>query len=311
MKPTFVLYHSNCPDGFAAAWAVWMHLHEFSPELQASYIPVNYQQPLPEIPDGSDVVIVDFSYPREVIEELAARCRVLVLDHHPTAKAALHGLACARFEEHKCGAVMAWEHFFPTRDVPELLLYIQDRDLWQWRMPRSKQINAALWKGTPRDFSRWKDILYLWDKGVTTGKERLIEAGEILATYDAQTVEMLCRHPHWQRILHWTVPAVASPVLQSEIGHQLLQLHPSAPFAAIYMTLDDGTYAYSLRSRTDDFDVSVVAKEFGGGGHKPAAGFRVIDRFTLHAKEAKDTEPAHVIVTGAGPRKGKTTWSDA
>ena len=51
------------------------------------------------------------------------------------------------------------------------------------------------------------------------------------------------------------------------------------------MTLDDGTFAYSLRSRADDFDVSVVAKEFGGGGHKAAAGFRAIDRFTVHAKK--------------------------
>lgn len=276
MKPTFVLYHANCPDGFAAAWAAWMSLGD-----AATYLPVSYGDPLPEMPDESRVYIVDFSFPRDVLKALDARCWVFVIDHHATAQEALRGLAFAHFDMSKSGAVLTWEHFH-KEPVPELLLYVQDRDLWQWQLCRSKEINAALWKGTPREFSRWKDICYLWDRGViTTGKERLIEAGEIIATYDQLTVDQLCAHPHWMRVLNWTVPAVASPVLQSEIGHQLLQLHPSAPFAVVYMTLDDGWLAYSLRARADDFDVSVVAKEFGGGGHKAAAGFKSPARFAL------------------------------
>lgn len=53
----------------------------------------------------------------------------------------------------------------------------------------------------------------------------------------------------------------------------------------VYMTLDDGLLAYSLRARADDFDVSVVAKEFGGGGHKAAAGFKSPARFALVEKK--------------------------
>lgn len=279
MKPTFVLYHANCPDGFAAAWAAWMSLGD-----AATYLPVSYGQPLPEIPNEAVVYIVDFSFSRDVLTALAARAWVHVIDHHATAEEALRGLPFVTFDMSKSGAVLTWEHFH-KEPVPEMLLYIQDRDLWTWQLPQSKEINAALWKGTPREFTRWREIDTTWGPTHTLGKERLIAAGEIIATYDALTVDQLCKHPHWLRILSWTVPAVASPVLQSEIGHQLLQLHPSAPFAAIYMTLDDGTFAYSLRARADDFDVSVVAKEFGGGGHKAAAGFRAIDRFTVHAKK--------------------------
>lgn len=279
MNPTFVLYHANCPDGFAAAWAAWMSIGD-----AATYLPVSYGDPLPEIPDGACVYIVDFSFPRDVLTALDARCWVLVIDHHATAQEALRGLGCAIFDMKKSGAVLTWEHFH-KEPVPEMLLYIQDRDLWTWQLPQSKEINAALWKGTPREFPHWREIDTTWGPTHTLGKERLIEAGEIIATYDSLTVDQLCKHPHWLRILSWTVPAVASPVLQSEIGHQLLQLHPSAPFAVAYMTLDDGTFAYSLRARADGFDVSVVAKEFGGGGHKAAAGFRAIDRFTVHAKK--------------------------
>lgn len=284
MKPTFVLYHANCPDGFAAAWAAWMSLGD-----AATYLPVSYGQPLPEIPNEAVVYIVDFSFSRDVLTALDDRAWVHVIDHHTTAEEALRGLPFVTFDMSKSGAVLTWEHFH-KEPVPELLLYIQDRDLWQWKMLRSKDINAALWKGTPREFSAWKDICYLWDKGVSTAQDRLIEAGEILATYDALTVDSLCKHPHWMKVLDHTVPAVNSPVLQSEIGHQLLQLHPSAPFAVAYMTLDNGWLAYSLRARADDFDVSVVAKEFGGGGHKAAAGFKSPARFALVEKKEGRTD---------------------
>lgn len=276
---TFVLYHSNCPDGFGAAWAAWMALGD-----TASYQPVSYGKPLPELPDGARVYIVDFSFPRDVLIALAARCDLTVLDHHATAQEALQGLPFATFDMQKSGAVLTWEHFH-AEPVPEILLYVQDRDLWQWQMPASKAINAGLWRGRERDFQVWKSIAHLWNRGVTTAKERLQSSGDAIAFSDCRMVDSLCRHPHWMRVLCYTVPAVNSPLLQSEIGHELLQIYPDAPFAVIYMTLEDGTLAYSLRARIDDFDVSVVAKEFGGGGHKAAAGFSSPARFEIIQKK--------------------------
>lgn len=45
-------------------------------------------------------------------------------------------------------------------------------------------------------------------------------------------------------------------------------------FAATYFVNDKGERIYSLRS-TGDFDVAEIAKKYGGGGHKNAAGFKV------------------------------------
>jgi uncharacterized protein len=284
MRSTFVIYHANCPDGFAAAWVAALHFAEFGP-AEVTYIPATYGDPLPDMPADSDVFILDFSYPRDVLTQLAERCRICVLDHHATAQAALADLPFATFDMKKSGAVLAWEHFYPTRDVPELLLYIQDRDLWQWRMPNSRAVNAALWRGTPRDFSTWNDLHYLWHKGVTTAEERLVQAGEAIAFSDGLMVQNLCRAPTWLRILCYNVPAVNSPVLQSEIGHELLLQYPNAPFAAAWWILDDGKPTFSLRSRPNGVDVSVIAKEFGGGGHKAAAGFRPSQMFELIEKK--------------------------
>src|SRR5690606_38974757 len=73
----------------------------------------------------------------------------------------------------------------------------------------------------------------------------------------------------------YTVPAVNSCILHSEIGHELCRLYPRHGFACVYRELHrKGIRVYNLRS-VGDTDVSAVAKLFGGGGHKNAAGFTV------------------------------------
>lgn len=127
---TTVLYHANCKDGFGAAWAAYQHFGE-----SAKYIPVQYSEPLPEIEDGDNVFIVDFSYSRDILVPLSERCNLTVIDHHKTAFEALTGLNFATFDMNRSGAVLTYKHFFPDRTPPDLLFYIQDRDLWLWNLP--------------------------------------------------------------------------------------------------------------------------------------------------------------------------------
>ena len=60
----------------------------------------------------------------------------------------------------------------------------------------------------------------------------------------------------------------------SEHVGRLLEKNPDALFAAGYFQRADRKWQFSLRSR-EGFDVSEVAKKYGGGGHAPAAGFEV------------------------------------
>ena len=84
--------------------------------------------------------------------------RVLrILDHHVTAQAALAGLLYAYFDmEEK--AARCWPGNGRTRSRhPRLLQYIQDKDLWEWRLPKSREINAAL-DSYPFDFQVWDNL---------------------------------------------------------------------------------------------------------------------------------------------------------
>jgi hypothetical protein len=67
------------------------------------------------------------------------------------------------------------------------------------------------------------------------------------------------------------VLVVNSPHWMSEIGNAL---SPKCDFALIwYYDHETHQVKVSLRAHHDDADVSEVAKKFGGGGHRKAAGF--------------------------------------
>jgi nanoRNase/pAp phosphatase (c-di-AMP/oligoRNAs hydrolase) len=108
-----VIYHGNCPDGFTAAWVTARKLGDVE-LLAAKY---GDDPPLEEA-TGRRVVIVDFSYPREKLEQLHATGSLLVLDHHKTAEADLQGLPYCVFDMQRSGARLAWDYFREGYPVP-------------------------------------------------------------------------------------------------------------------------------------------------------------------------------------------------
>ena len=256
MQPT-VLYHAYCADGFGAAWAAWHKLGD-----NADYLGVRHGNPPPKLPDGAEVYILDFCYPRDVIVKMRERFKALtIIDHHHTAATALEGLEYAIFDNEKSGAVLAWEFFNARRPVPELLRYVMDNDLWLHRLPRSREVFAGL-NAHRMDFRVWSEL------DVT----KLGDEGEPILRYKSRQVELLCDQVRFETLAGYRVPVVNATVFGSEVGAELLKRHPDAPFAVIYFDRGDGIRQWSLRSR-ENFDVSRIAQQFQNGGHRQAAGF--------------------------------------
>jgi hypothetical protein len=79
----------------------------------------------------------------------------------------------------------------------------------------------------------------------------------------------------FEMIAGYHVPTINLPYMNcSEHVGALAEEYPDATFAAGYFRRADGRWQFSLRSRAG-FDVSEVARVFGGGGHSGAAGFDV------------------------------------
>ena len=254
---TLAIYHHVCIDGFAAAWAIRRAIPD------AECVSAAYGQAPPDV-RGRDVVIADFSYPRDVLLEMQARARSLrVLDHHVTARDALAGLECATFDMDRSGAGLAWDALHST-PRPWLVDYVEDRDLWRFALPDSEAVNA--WIATaPFDFARW-------DRLLEDGLDDAVVRGRAVQVFVEQYVTEVAREARVVGFEGFDVPVVnVGRKLVSEVVGRLAE---TAPFAVGWAQHRSGRYVYSLRSRgPDGADVAAIAKRYGGGGHRQAAGF--------------------------------------
>lgn len=285
MKRFLCIYHGHCDDGFAAAWCVRDALGD-----EVEFYPGVYQQEPPDVA-GRDVILVDFSYKRPVLEGIIASAKsVLILDHHKTAQEDLGGLGSmvpwhdhealggthVLFDMERSGAGIAWDYFHPGAKRPVFINYIEDRDLWKKHLPEGDEFTIAL-RSYPQDFDIWNVLLL-------RGVPALIEQGRTIQRYYRLRVEELKQSAYLAEI--GDAGPVEAPTIMvrcaisnapyfaaSEVAGELCSVDGAA-FGACYFEAKPGIWQYSLRSR-GDFDVSALAKRFGGGGHKNAAGFSV------------------------------------
>ena len=255
---TWVLYHGGgCSDGFGGAWAAWLALGD-----RAECVPVNHGEPPPELPVGANVVLVDFAYDRPTILAMRQRAAGLtILDHHKTAAEALGGLDGAIFDMDKSGAMLAWEYWHPGAEPPPLISYVQDRDLWRFTLPDSREVNAAL-ASYPLDFDVWSAL----------DVEELAREGRAILRFKMETVKTIVGFARIGTVAGYAVPIVNATAHWSDVGERLLERFPEAPFVASYFDDAEGVRRWSLRSN-GAFDVSEIARRLGGGGHRAAAGF--------------------------------------
>ena len=263
MRP-LVLFHGGCNDGFCAAWVYRRYVNP-----QSEFRAVQFNTP-PPVTEDRDVVILDFSYERPLLMEMQEQASsLLVLDHHETAERELEGLDYCVFAQDKSGARMTWEHFFDPRsqvsadDVPWLVAYTEDRDLWKWELEDSKAVNAAL-TSYPRDFA-------VWDGLAEKGPKALAVEGEAILRFQHRLIHPRVKHHGWTTISGFRVPISNATFLTSEIGNALAGGHP---FSAVFFVRPDNKFVYKLRSKGEDAaDVGTIARSYGGGGHKHAAAF--------------------------------------
>ena len=306
MKP-LVIYHANCTDGFGAAFAAWLNLGN-----EAEYLPMDYGKNFLTEYAGStinrEIYILDFSFPREQMDWLFQHAkRVVWLDHHKTA----FEMWCGGYrkgdrfqaiplggadplkhyivlDDNFSGAYLAWEYFHPDTEVPMLIQHIDDRDRWQFKLDGSKELHAALASYQPWTFEQWWSFL---------AREDFRQEGEAILRAHNQNVQSALKQARACAIIPATIDSAASykapwvwensaefgdfcfasglaanapAFLASDLGHELA--NKSGTFGLVWSLAGDGQVHCSLRSN-GDYDVSAIAKVFGGGGHRNAAGF--------------------------------------
>lgn len=277
-----VFYHKNCIDGMTAA-AIMKKCY---PAASCIGIAAGVRN-LTIDNDGDFVFFVD------VWPETLPHFPCTVFDHHKSAgdraginnlpdRASIvgkwtdptsHVVHDVHFSNYMSGALMVATWYMP--EVPWYCEYVSDRDVWSWKLPNSKAINAYIGhvfreheKGNEGDVEGWLHILDKMDKNVA-----IVEGLALLAAEDRALSEYIIRarkiNFRGRRLV--CIP-IDLEINLNELGSRLSQMHIDCDACIMPYMKDFGRV--SLRSRENGLDLSVFCREFnGGGGHKCAGGF--------------------------------------
>lgn len=261
-----IVYHAHCADGVGAAWAASC---EFS---YAEVIPAGYQKELSEeflqSITNAVVLIVDFSFDADNMRRICEKAKyVELLDHHVTAlqklvdfKAENFDMSSCKIERSGCGIVWEWLH--GNEPMPPLLAHVEDRDLWLFKLPDTKQVMAG--------FFSYEMKLDVFDH-YAYRTEPLKAAGEVALRIEQKHINSIIKQCKREvTIGDYKIALVnCNGMFASELGSQL-----ATEYQIVVTYFDDEDHArkFSLRSK-GNINVSNICKYFGGGGHKNAAGF--------------------------------------
>lgn len=292
-----IVTHGGCHDGFTAEWLLhwrWpdaaVHQGAYNENIdrlvemgvEASNRAWQHARH-GEVP-RSVLVMADFSYKLVPMRDLASTWdRIILLDHHASAIDALDGrlpgnVECV-FDVNRSGAGIVADWLDVRSRYPGVVDYVEDRDLWRFALPESREAIQYLIAATPHTYEAWTELdLALSGPPSFSGApnsrfRRCVEDGRLIGRYHNLIVDELVGKARPAVIDGHDVLVTCSPYLcGSDVAGRLAEQSPSG-IGAYYQDLPDRV-EYGLRSGPDGPNVAEVAERLGGGGHPHASGFR-------------------------------------
>ncbi len=287
-----VFFHYPCQDGLASAWIVKKYHDENDKYIELRGI--NHSESIDiEVFRDKNVLFCDItplsckilnSDTENSIECFEKYCKkIVILDHHISAQESLKNKSYAIFDMSKSGATLTWSYFYENRDIPLFIKMIEDRDLWRWNIEKSEEFTTAFYK-VIQQYEHY-DFNSMFEEFYNLHREHLIRKTNILKKYiefgtilrkatnnDVKFIVKKCSR-RIDNYKDYKICIVNCPnEYISEVGN-LLSSKDEIDFAILWRHDHvENKYFVSLRS-CGDIDVSKIAKEFGGGGHKNASGF--------------------------------------
>eukprot|EP00898_Chlorokybus_atmophyticus_P007980 jgi/Chlat1/8183/Chrsp76S07622 len=324
-KKVACVYHYPCPDGVFAAVAA--HLYHKAIGCKVDFYANTVFSPLsldswnPESYDA--VYMLDYIGPAGYAQMLAAKTkscvtlqmcglhasRLILLDHHKTAaeclaESELPSNIETTIDMARSGATIAWDYFHQKAStqglelvqakdrerVDSLFRYIEDADLWQWKLPGSKAFTSGLGDlqlemDINRNGKLWSELLALEPAALIRKGERSLKAKDVALQRAMATSFVIELGGHGRCLCTATAQAVRADELKhlrSELGNRLARKSLKAGLrgigAVVYTPSEDTSLVkVSLRSIGEEEDTTVISKV-------PASLHQVMLRMRVHAR---------------------------
>lgn len=271
-----VCYHSPCQDGSGSAWIA----HKYARENDLTYTFVgmshNKDNQLYDI-EGKNILFVDYAPTDELIEQMKNDkvAGFYILDHHITNQKRMEKYDNCIFDMKKSGAGLTWEYFYPGTEMPLFLQMIQDRDIWTFQLENTRNFCDGLFTHSALTQSR-EELFELFDKvyNEPAFEQEILNLGSIMSQKKMNSIKHIAESHKDQKYEYYGKRVFmfnCNHELASDLGNYMTKNY-DYDFAVCwrYDHINE-EYRYSLRS-CGDMDVSQICKQYGGGGHKNAAG---------------------------------------
>jgi oligoribonuclease NrnB/cAMP/cGMP phosphodiesterase (DHH superfamily) len=240
------------------------------------FISIDYKDTLDlkTILPNEQVWIVDFSFKPEVMEELLKITEDITwIDHHKTAMEYKYSQELAGIRDNNfSGCELTWKYIHPKSPMPKIVEMLGRYDVWDFSKygDSLNQLQAGI-----RLFSNEPSSGY-WEGWLQKDEEELDRLSEIL---NKGIIALQYRDNYYSGLIKgWSffTEFEGYKAICCNAGSVSSQLFDSVkedydlmiPFA-----FDGKQWTVSLYTKKD-IDCSEIAKKYGGGGHKGAAGFQ-------------------------------------
>jgi oligoribonuclease NrnB/cAMP/cGMP phosphodiesterase (DHH superfamily) len=272
-----VISHKFCPDGSASSWC--HKQYEKNTKLDTKYHEVHAGEYLDIDYKDKTVLLVDICFKKNELLEMAKVAKfITVLDHHKSSQDSIDIQADnvnIIFDMKRCGAQIAWDYFFPNVQRPWFIEIIADRDLWKWEMKESKEVGAYMnYKGMFHH-DAYDRLTVITEKE----KEQMYEQGKLIIEFREREIKTYVKNAILTTMKTKTSTYVVYLVecrrdYASDVGN-LLAKDTKCDFVACYRyNVPTHEWYISCRAEKSNIDLSVITKEFNGGGHIKASGFQ-------------------------------------
>ena len=216
---------------------------------------------------NNEIYLVDLCFNKNTMERLLnENKKVVVIDHHIGRKDEVKISTDYLFNVNNSAAVLSWKYFYPKKKIPRILKIVEDMDIWKFKIPHTRELLASLgtyefnflkWNRTANDFENAKK------------RKKYINEGMAIVKYQNNLIKKIAGYGEKAIFEGHEVFAVNSPILESELGHYISKNKKTIGLVWSYR---NGLFKGSLRNE-GEINLSDLAKKYGGGGHKSAAGF--------------------------------------
>jgi len=262
--------HHNDADGRACGAIVRRALGK---EVVLYEMDYGESLPLDLVLVADHILIVDFSLPKDEMEQLAIYHQFTWIDHHKSALDEMDGAAeswAGIRDTSEAACVLTWRYFFSDQPTPRAITLIGDRDIWRWAEADTGAFNEGLYQHYTRPLNDELWVPLLDDDPEILSS--IIKMGGTLREARLREIRRTAARYGFGAEFEGYRTLVVNNRGSGDLGAQIRTLGYQMGYCYVDKT-SEGQLMTFVTLYSDEVDVSKIAQKFGGGGHAGAAGF--------------------------------------